>query len=107
VTNLTRSWGRVAVDIDVSWKDADRATEAMVKAAAALAEDPAWADALLDPPRVTGIERISGGAVTIRIIARVDPYRRDDVARGVRARIKAALDSEGIATFITPMLPSA
>jgi small-conductance mechanosensitive channel len=104
VTNLTRSWGRVAVDVEVSWRDADRATEAMQAAAKLLGDDPAWADSLLDPPRVTGIEKIAGGGVTLRMIARVDPYRRDDVARDMRARIKAAMDAAGIATFI-PSLP--
>ena len=107
VTNLTRSWGRVAVDIDVPWADADRATVAIGRAAAALGVDPAWADALLDPPRVVGVERIAGGAVTLRTVARVDPYRRDDVARDLRGRIKLALDAEGIATFAPPALPIA
>src|SRR4051812_14036596 len=52
VTNLTRAWGRVAVDVDVAWRDADRATEALKQAAASLAEAPEWTDALLEPPRV-------------------------------------------------------
>ena len=106
VTNLTRSWGRVAIDVEVPWRDADRATEAMKAAAKLLGDDPAWADSLLDPPRVTGIEKIAGGAVTLRTIARVDPYRRDDVARDIRARIKAEMDAAGIETFI-PLPPPA
>ena len=105
VTNLTRSWGRVAVDIEVPWRDADRATAAITRAAETLANDAAWADSLLDPPHVTGIEKISGGAVTLRTVARVDPYRREDVARDLRFRIKQALDAEGIATFASPALP--
>ncbi|HEU5311703.1 MAG TPA: mechanosensitive ion channel family protein, partial [Candidatus Eisenbacteria bacterium] len=72
-----------------------------------LGTDPKWSDALLDPPRVMGIEKIGGGAVTLRTIARVDPYRRDDVARDLRQRIKRALDEAGIATFIPPALPIA
>ncbi|MEO8564088.1 MAG: mechanosensitive ion channel family protein [bacterium] len=107
VTNLTRSWGRVAVDIEVPWRDADRAKDAVTRAAKELGEDAAWADALLDPPRVTGIEKLSGGAVTLRTVARVDPYRRDDVARELRRRIKVALDEAGVATFIPPTLPVA
>src|SRR5688500_17733337 len=78
VTNMTRAWGRVAVDVEVAWRDVDRAQHAVTQAADALGMDPAWADALLDPPRVMGIEKIGGGAVTLRTIARVDPYRRDD-----------------------------
>lgn len=96
VTNLTRAWGRVAVDVDVLWKDTDRALEAVQEAAEALGRDPAWADALLDPPRATGIERIGAGVVTLRTVARVDPYRRDDVARDLRRRIKEALDRAGV-----------
>lgn len=107
VTNLTRAWGRVAVDVDVAWRDADRAERAVRQAADALGKDTAWADALLDPPRVTGIEKLAGGAVTLRTIARVDPYRRDDVARNLRERIKRSLDEAGIATFVPPTLPIA
>ena len=107
VTNLTRAWGRVTIDVEIAWRDAERAERAVTQAAAALGKDPVWADALLDPPRVTGIEKIGGGAVTLRTIARVDPYRRDDVARDLRLRIKQALDEAGIATFVPPMLPIA
>ena len=34
VTNLTRAWGRVAVDVEVAWRDADRAEQAVTQAAA-------------------------------------------------------------------------
>jgi hypothetical protein len=43
----------------------------------------------------------------LRTIARVDPYRRDDVARDLRLRIKRALDEAGIATYVPPVLPIA
>ena len=98
VVNLTRSWGRVSQDVDVAWRDSDRATEALRRAASALAGDKAFTDALLDPPRVTGIEKLSGASVTLRTVARVDPYRRDDVARDLRRRIKEELDRAGVIT---------
>jgi small conductance mechanosensitive channel len=102
VTNLTRSWGRVAVDSEVAWRDSDRALGAVQKAAESLGADPAWADALLDPPRVTGLEKLGQGTVTLRTVARVDPYRRDDVARDLRRRIKEALDAEGVVPLSPP-----
>jgi small conductance mechanosensitive channel len=107
VTNLTRSWGRVAVDVDVPWKDSARAIAAVQEAAESLGKDPAWADALLDPPRFMGIERIGPGVVTLRTVARVDPYRRDDVARDLRLRIMEALDRAGIAPLAAPVPPAA
>jgi len=107
VTNLTRSWGRVTVDVDVSWRDSDRALGAVQKAAESLGADPAWADALLDPPRVMGFEKLGVGTVTLRTVARVDPYRRDEVARDLRRRIKEALDAAGIAPVAPPATPAA
>jgi small conductance mechanosensitive channel len=98
VINLTRSWGRVWQDVEVAWRDSDRAAEALRRAATALAGDNAWSDALLDPPRVSGIEKLAGASVTLRTVARVDPYRRDDVARDLRRRIKEELDRAGVVT---------
>jgi small conductance mechanosensitive channel len=98
VINLTRSWGRVWQDVLVAWRDSVRAAEALRRAATALAGDNAWSDALLDPPRVSGIEKLAGASVTLRTVARVDPYRRDDVARELRRRIKEELDRAGVVT---------
>jgi small conductance mechanosensitive channel len=102
VTNLTRAWGNIVVDVDVPWVQADRAEEAVTRAAAQFGEDPAWADALLASPRLSGIESLGATTVTLRLVARVDPYRRDDVSRELRRRVKAALDAAGIARVAPP-----
>ncbi len=111
VTNLTRSWGRVAVDSEVSWRDSDRALVALKRAADALGADLAWADALLDPPMVMGLEKLGTGTVTLRTVVRVDPYRRDEVARDLRRRIKESLDAAEVvplaAPAVTPVVPVA
>lgn len=106
VTNLTRSWGRVAVDAEVAWRDGDRALGAAQRAATSLGADPAWADALLDPPRVMGLEKLGTGTVTVRTVARVDPHRRDDVARDLRRRIKQSLDDADVVPLIPPVAPA-
>lgn len=113
VTNLTRSWGRVAVDSEIAWRDSDRALAAVQRAADSLGADPAWADALLDPPMVMGLEKLGTGTVTLRTVARVDPYRRDDVARDLRRRIKESLDAADViplaapaAAAVVPVAPS-
>jgi small-conductance mechanosensitive channel len=104
VTNLSRTWGRVAVDVDISWEDADRAHEVLQKVAEDLASDSAWDDALLEKPRLTGIEKFNGGIVTYRIVARVVPSRRDEVARELRYRVKRALDVARVRTASPPAL---
>jgi small conductance mechanosensitive channel len=102
VTNLTRAWGSIVVDVDVPWAQADQAEEAVTRAATQFGEDPAWADALLASPRLSGIQSLGATTVTLRLVARVDPYRRDDVARELRRRVKAALDADGIARVAPP-----
>ena len=106
VSNLTRSWGRVAVDVEVAWRDSDLAVVAFQRAADSLGADPAWADALLDPPRVIGLEKLGTGTVTVRSVARVDPYRRDDVARDLRRRVKESLDAAGVVPLAPPAAPT-
>jgi small conductance mechanosensitive channel len=106
VTNLTRAWGNIVVDVDVPWTQADLAEEAVTRAATQFGEDPAWADALLASPRLSGIENLGATTVTLRLVARVDPYRRDDVARELRRRVKAALDAGKVAR-VAPPAPAA
>lgn len=104
VTNMSRSWGRVAVDVDVPWDDADRAGDVLRQVADAMATDSAWDDALLAQPNLTGIEKFNGGIVTYRIVARVVPGRRDDVARELRVRVKRALDAAQVRLASPPAL---
>lgn len=104
VTNLSRSWGRVAVDVDISWEHADRAGEVLGEVADAMATDSAWDDALLARPNLTGIEKFNGGVVTYRIVARVVPGRREEVARELRWRVKRALDSASVRVASPPAL---
>jgi len=104
VTNLSRTWGRAAVDVDVSWDDADRAGDVLREVANAMAADSAWDDALLAKPNLTGIEKFNGGVVTYRIVARVIPGRRDDVARELRYRVKRALDIARVRVVAPPAL---
>ena len=104
VTNLSRTWGRAAVDVDVSWDDADRAGDVLREVANTMAADSAWDDALLAKPNLTGIEKFNGGIVTYRIVARVIPGRRDDVARELRYRVKRALDIARVRVVAPPAL---
>ena len=104
VSNMSRSWGRVAIDVDIAWDDADRAGDVLRAVGASIAGDPAWDDALLAQPNLTGIEKFNGGIVTYRIVARVVPGHRDDVARELRARVKRSLDGANIRVASPPVL---
>jgi hypothetical protein len=53
-----------------------------------------------------GLEKLGTGTVTLRTVARVDPYRRDDVARDLRRRIKESLDASSVVPLPVPAAPA-
>ena len=56
-----------------------------------------WEDRLLEEPVVAGVESMTGGVVTIRIIAKCAPNENFPISREIRSRVKAVFDAAGIA----------
>jgi small conductance mechanosensitive channel len=52
---------------------------------------------MLEKPEVWGAQELSSKEVTMRIVAKTTPMRQWEVARELRARVKAALDAAGVA----------
>jgi small-conductance mechanosensitive channel len=97
VSNLTRSWARVVLEVGVAYKeDPDRVMEVLRDVGRELYEDPAWKPLLLDPVEVPGIETFGESAVNIRVMVKTLPLKQWDVARELRRRIKLRFDREGI-----------
>ena len=99
VGNKSQGWSRAVVDIPVHYgEDVGRVHEVLTVTVESMYEDEEWRPRFLDeqPPQVMGIENLDGGAVVIRVQARTAPQKNYEVARELRARIKAALDSAGI-----------
>jgi hypothetical protein len=51
---------------------------------------------MLEKPEVWGAQGLSGREVTMRLVAKTAPMRQLEVARELRARVKAALDAAGV-----------
>ncbi|HEX4789502.1 MAG TPA: mechanosensitive ion channel family protein, partial [Actinospica sp.] len=99
VGNQSQGWSRAVVDVPVHYgSDVGRVHEVLTVAVEELYAEEGWRDKFLQeqPPQVMGIENLDGGAVVIRVQARTAPQRNFEVARELRRRIKAALDSAGI-----------
>jgi small conductance mechanosensitive channel len=98
VGNKSRQWARAVVDVAVAY-DADlaRATEVIREVAHDASNDPALGEVLLGEPDVLGVESMAPDRVVLRVVARTRPQEQAQVARALRARIKAALDGAGIA----------
>lgn len=99
VSNLTRSWSRVVLDIGVAYKeDPDRVIAVLRDVGRELWDDPEWRPLMLEQPEVPGVESFANSAVNIRMSAKTLPLKKWDVGRELRKRIKVRLDREGIET---------
>ena len=97
VSNLTRGWARVVLDVVVAYKeDPDRVMAVMLDEGRRLYEDPQWRPLLLEEVQVPGIESFGEHGVTIRILAKTLPLKQWDAARELRRRLKMRFDQEGI-----------
>jgi small-conductance mechanosensitive channel len=82
VANLSRDWGQVFVDVDLSLEGSlDAALATLERISAEFRTDAAWSPALVDGPRVLGIETFGPGGATLRLQLRTVPGRQDDAAR--------------------------
>ncbi|MCL6566958.1 MAG: mechanosensitive ion channel family protein [Acidobacteriia bacterium] len=95
VANLSRDWSQQFVDVFVPAEvEVDRALGLLEAVAAELRTDQDWVAALLDGPRVLGVESFGPAGVTLRLQVRTVAGRQHDVARELRRRIKARFESE-------------
>lgn len=97
VANLSRDWSQLFVDVQIAAEEAvDAALAALEKVSSELRSDPAWSAALVDGPRVLGVEALALAGTTLRVQVRTAPNRQYDVARELRRRIGARFEQEQI-----------
>ena len=97
VSNLSRDWSQTFVDVSlVPESPIEKALQALETAAAGLRGDPAWSQALVDGPRILGLQNFDRTASTVRLQVRTAPTRQDEVARELRRRIQVEFQRQGI-----------
>jgi len=97
VANLSRDWSQVFVDVTVPSEEmVGRALTALEKIAGDFRDDADWSPALVDGPRVLGIEALSLDGTAIRLQVRTVLNRKEDVARELRRRIKLGFEQSRI-----------
>lgn len=90
VANLSRDWSQSFVDVALNPDAAlDRPMNALETAAASLRDDAAWSQALVDGPRILGVQAYNRDATVVRLQVRTAPTRQDEVSRELRRRIQA------------------
>jgi len=97
VSNLSRDWGQVFVDISIPPEaSSDAALAALERVCAELRTDASWSPVLVDGPRALGVESFGPAGATLRLQLRTVPGRQDDAARELRRRIQNRFEQEHI-----------
>jgi len=97
VANLSRDWSQAFVDVALSPQIRQQAAlEALDAAAAELRADAAWSQAIVDGPRILGLQGFDQNSSTVRLQVRTAPSRQDDVARELRRRIQLEFQRRSI-----------
>ncbi len=97
VTNLSRDWARVVVDVPVPvGVDLNHVSEILRQVCAEVFADPEMKPLLLDPPNVMGVENLEVDHFNLRVVARTLPGKQFDVGRALRSRITLAFLRAGI-----------
>ena len=96
-TNMSRVWASSTVEIVLAHDvELDRAIAVADITAATLAEDPDWADRIIEAPRVTRVSDVSPDGVTIRLSGRVVSGEAGPVAGELRRRLHHACLEAGV-----------
>ncbi len=100
VGNKSQGWSVVVVDIPIGFAGIEEATTVLRRAAQAMAEDPEYAQDMIDPPEVLGVEQLTVDGAVVRSIAKTSADAQFRVGRELRRRLTEALESSGIAAQI-------
>lgn len=97
VANLSRDWSQVFVDVAVAPEvSLEKPLAALERATAELRSDAAWSQALVDGPRVLGVQSYNRDATVVRVQMKTLPTRQEEIARELRRRIQLAFHRENI-----------
>ncbi|HEV7657510.1 MAG TPA: mechanosensitive ion channel family protein [Mycobacteriales bacterium] len=98
VGNKSKGFALVTLDLPVPYgSDVDAAGATMQMAADELVTEEDFADAVLEEPKLLGVEEIDvEKGVTLRLTVKVRPSDQWRVARALRQRIADRLDQDGI-----------
>ncbi|MEO1192380.1 MAG: mechanosensitive ion channel domain-containing protein [Pseudomonadota bacterium] len=97
VVNMTRDYAYALLDIGVAYREStDRVAGMMVEVGDQLREDPDWADKIMEPIEIFGVNELADSAVIVRARLKTRPMDQWSVKREYHRRIKQRFDAEGI-----------
>lgn len=97
VANKSQGWSTAIVDIPVAYDESpERVIAVLTQAMSQMDADAEWEEILMEEPRVMGVEAVSGGMMSIRILAKCAPNEHWGAQREIRERGLTACARAGI-----------
>ncbi|MFQ5662600.1 MAG: mechanosensitive ion channel family protein [Terriglobia bacterium] len=97
LSNMTKDFSYYVIDLGVAYKEnVDRVMEVLKEVGAELQADPEYADKILAPLEILGVDAFADSAVVIKARIKTAPIQQWTVGRELRRRIKHAFDARGI-----------
>ncbi|MBN2036660.1 MAG: mechanosensitive ion channel family protein [Chitinispirillaceae bacterium] len=97
LSNMTKEWSAIVFDIGVAYKeDTDRVVEIMKRVAEEMRADEEYAQKILEPMEVFGVDQFGDSAVVVKARLKTPPIMQWVVGREYRRRLKKAFDAEKI-----------
>jgi len=97
VSNMTKSFSRYVIDIEVAYKEnVDEVMAVLKEIGEELATDPLFKDDILEPLEILGVDDFGASGVNIKIMITTKPLQQWVVGRELRRRIKNTFDEKGI-----------
>lgn len=97
LSNMTKEWSAYVIDVGVAYKEnTDRVIAIMKEVAEDLRRDADFADKILEPIEVFGVDAFADSAVVIKARLKTRPIEQWSVGREYRRRLKHAFDANGI-----------
>jgi small-conductance mechanosensitive channel len=97
LSNMTKQWSGMVLDIGVAYKeDTDRVVEVIKQVADEMRTDPDFANIMIEPIEIFGVDQFADSAVIIKARLKTKPIEQWKVGREYRRRLKKAFDEQGI-----------
>lgn len=97
VGNISQGWSRIVLDVLLAHgADVAAARAALLAAAGSVTAEEQFADAVLEPAAVWGVEDVTLDGVSLRLVVKVRAAVKDDIARLLRERLLGTLAEAGV-----------
>ena len=97
VGNRSQLWSVALVDVDVAYDcDLTTARQVILDCANEVVADEEWAESVIEPPKLLGVEALGADGITLRMTVKVEPGTQWGLQRALREALKAALDDAEI-----------